>query len=189
MNDCFERMKKLLSDTGISFAECGYSNAEIFAYACGVEYVRAYLDDILKTVFINLDDSADMYEYISLLHLRKNDFTPEQLRQRIYGRLGMPFGGYTVSGFQNAFGEIGSGQYKITKQKVVFSGVNKEDLHRLGDFIESHMFVCKDFSYDGNGLTFDERDACNMNFHDCDGLNLPFDIIDTLRRTTNEQYE
>lgn len=189
MNNSFERMKKLLADTGISFAEGGYSNAEIYAYASALGLVRDYFDNILSAVFINFDNSADVYEYARLLNLRTGDFTPEQLKQCIYSRLGMPFGAYTISNFQKAFDSIGSGQYEITKSKVIFSGVAEKDLHRLGDFIESYMFACRNFSYDGEGLTFDVRDACNLNFHDCDNLNLPFDIIDTLRRTTNEQYE
>lgn len=180
MNSMFDRMKKLLSDAGITFNSNGYSNAEIYAYASAMQYVKSYFDKILKSVFINLDD-GDMYEYSQLLNLRKSDFTSDGLKACICSRLGMPFGDYTLTNFQKAFNNIGSGQYQITKSKVIFSDVDSTDLHKLGDFIEGYIFLCKDFVYDGTGLTFDERDSCNMNFHDIDKMNLPFDIIDTLR--------
>lgn len=186
MNNMYERMKKLLSDAGISFEEGGYSNSEILAYASAVDYVKKYFDKILKKVFINIDDTDDMYEYLQMLNLRKSDYTTQELKNCIYSRLGMPFGDYTVSNFNKAFDSIGSGNYEITKSKIIFSDVDEKDLHKLGDFIESYIYLCKDFSYDGTGFTFDERDACNMTFYDCDKMNLPFDIIDTLRRVTNE---
>lgn len=185
MNEMYQRMKQLLSDAGIRFEPTGYSASEIYAYASAMQYVKDYFDKILKTIFINLDDDADMYEYIQLLNLRRSDFLPEALKERIYGRLGMQYGDYTFSNFQKAFEDIGSGKYKITKSAIIFSDVHQKDLHKLGDFIESYIFLCKNFAYDGTGLTFDERDSYNMNFHDCDKLNLPFDIIDTLRSDMN----
>lgn len=185
MNNMYERMKNLLTDAGISFADGGYSKAEIYAYASAMQYVKEYFDEILKKVFINLGE-GDMYEYLKLLNLRKSDYSAQQLKEKIYSRLGMPFGDYTVSNFKKAFEGIGSGQYSITKSKIIFSDVASKDLHKLGDFIQGYVFLCKDFAYDGTGLTFDERDDCNMSFRACDEINLPFDIIDTLRRNTNE---
>lgn len=181
MNSCFDRMKGLLEQVGISFTEGGISNAEIYAYADGISFVCNKLRDIYNSVFINLSDDCSLDKYIEFLNIYTSDMNNDDIKKAIYSRLSEQFGNYTMDIFSNAFKSVGSGQYQITSDGIVFSNVDEKDYEKLGRFIESYVCGYVQVSFDGEGLTFDDWDNWNKTFYEYDNLKFTFDIIDNLR--------
>ncbi len=181
MNSCFERMKKLLEGTGISFNENGISNAEIYAYSEGLTFVFNRLRDIFNSIFINLSDDCSLDKYVEFLKIDTSGISNKDIKKLICSRLSEQFGNYTMDIFTNAFKGIGSGQYRISENGIVFSNVDKKDYEKLGRFIESYVCVCVQAGFDGEGLTFDDWDNWNKTFYEYDNLKFTFNIIDNLR--------
>jgi hypothetical protein len=181
MNNEFERMKKLLSDAGLTFEDGGITNAEIYSYAVGLDIVRNAIQQAFDKIFINIDTNEDMSNYCELLNIDDEGKTNSELKSEIYKRLGAEYGQYTCTGFDEAFSKVGSGEYEISDDGIVFKNVDSKDLKRLGNFVAGYIFPFVKASCDGEGLTFDSWDEWSQSFYRYDNMNLTFDIIDTLR--------
>lgn len=188
MNSAFDRMKSLLSDSGLAFEENGITNAEIYSYAAGLEFVRQSLLDILCRIFISLDNNDNVSMYTDLLDIDSAGYTTEELKKMIYKRLAQKYGDYTRVGFNEAFAAVGSGEYEISGGVITFSNVDLQDMKRLAEFIKGYVFVYTKAVCDGSGLDFDQWDSWGRSFHEYDSIGLTFDIIDTLRSDIIEQY-
>lgn len=189
MNNEFERMKLLLSDIGLAFEECGVTNAEIYAYSAGLEYVRQNILDTFNKIFINLDNNDNVFMYTELLDIDTQGCTAAELKSMIFKRLGQKYGDYTRSGFDEAFAAVGSGTYEISNGMITFSNVNAEDMKRLGRFIKGYVSLCTKAVCGGSGIDFDAWDRWGQSFNEYDNMGLTFDIIDTLRSDIIEQYK
>lgn len=188
MNNEFSRMKSLLENLGLGFSENGITNAEIYAYSKGLELIKSYIQASLSEIFINIEENNNFSKYAALLAINENKYSNEELRKMIIQRLSQSFGDYTKSNFDEAFSHIGSGNYAITGNTIVFSNIKESDLKELGKFIESYVFLFTDVLFDGNGMTFDAWDNWAQNFYYYDNLGLPFNIIDNLRSEFIEQH-
>ncbi|MBQ9517428.1 MAG: hypothetical protein IJR60_05070 [Eubacterium sp.] len=185
MNEIFNRMKALLQNAGIKFTEGGISNAEIYAYAAAIKHVWEYLTDALDDVFMQGDSNAE--RYAALLNIDKNRYTLAELKEEIKDRLAMNFATATIAEHEAAFAAVGSGSYDLYLDsedyipRMIFSGVDIEDLPQLAKFIDAYTCSFQRTYYDGSGMTFDDWDTWNQTFWTLDKMALPFNIIDYLR--------
>lgn len=181
MTSEYERMKGLLEGLGLSFKENGITNAEIYAYAKGVETVKNRLKNAYDSVFINTKGNYNMQGYVDLLDIDTERYGDELIKQQIIERLSMPFCDYRADDFKRAFSRVGSGKCTVSNKQTVFSGVKQKDLHRLGLFIKSYILMCTDALFDGDGMNFDSWDEWSQTFDTYDNFGLPCSVLETLR--------
>ena len=190
MNEAYQRMKALLEKTGMRFTPGGITNAEISAYAQGIELVKNAFEAAEGAVFILTFGKPDYNYFASLLCLDSSRYTEQELQNEIIYRLSHSFGDYTADCFVNDFNKIGSGSYEHMSidygegvepdcKDIVFSDVDRNDLAELGKFIKAYQNGDNSF-YDGTGLTFDEWHDWGLTFNEYDALGLPFNILDHL---------
>lgn len=178
----FERIKSLLEGIGIRFTEDGLSNAEIYAYSSALEALRKKIYAGLCEVFFTLNNASSLEKYTELLNIDASRLTRSEIKEHIIARLSQPYGYAAGSLMQREFEEIGSGSYETEDGRIVFDGIERNDLPRLGKFLKAFGYIGLGFAYAGSGLTFDEWDEWGLTFDEYDNLSLPFGIIDTLRR-------
>lgn len=174
-------MRGLLCDLGLAFDKGGITNAEICSYAAGLEFVHNCIQDTFNRIFINLDNNDNVLMYADMLDIDTADNTVSQLKSMIYKRLGQQYGDYTHTGFEEAFENIGSGEYEISDGTITFSNIKAQDMKKLGKFVQGYVFLFTKAVCDGSGLNFDAWDNWGQSFYKYDSLRLNFDIIDTLR--------
>jgi hypothetical protein len=179
-NEIYNRLVKLLQGIGISFSEKGISNGEIYAYANAIQNVKAKIKATIDEIFMLGTSVDDLSKYISLLKIEKGDKSYHQLKAIIQQRLGQAFGDFDEEIFNNAFSQVGSGKYTITANGITFSGVNGDDLERLGLFVSQYVPAFIRCKFSQSGLTFDNWEALDKSFFAFDNMDLPFEIIDTL---------
>ena len=75
----------------MGFKENGITNAEIYAYAMGIETVKNRLKNAYDSVFINTKGNYNMQGYIDLLDIDTERYGDELIKQQIIERLSMPF--------------------------------------------------------------------------------------------------
>ena len=182
MNSKYTRMRALLEPPGITFKEGGMTNAEIYAYAAGLDAVQRVLDAAQAAVFFPLSETADLSAYAEMLRLDSARYTEEELKDEIYNRLSHTYGDYTAADILNEFQKIGSGSYSVT-DKIIFSELDAEGLAELGKFTDAFLPYGTGAEYSDEGLTFDEWDSWGLTFGKYDSLRLAFDILDRLTLT------
>ncbi|MGN0527865.1 MAG: hypothetical protein ACI4IE_01935 [Eubacterium sp.] len=180
MNSEFERMKNLLSGIGIQFGEKGFSTAEITAYAFGLSMVRDYIDSISSEIFMQGDTLNSLEKYVSLLDIDITGKNTRQVKESIIGALSAGFGAFDKTKFYEEFALIGSGTLEISEDCLIFRDVDYDDFYRLGRFIRGYILPFTHTKCSGLGLSWWERDNCELTFHQMDALLLPFGIIDTI---------
>ena len=173
-------MKRLLEDSGIRLSEGGFSDAEIAAYASGLEIAGQQLSGAETAVLFEEDGEQLPYAYAALLQLDSSRYTREALTEEIKKRMRGGFGILRREELNEGFARVGSGSYSVNGSTVIFEQVNTADLKELGRFIEGYLpvFACPRCS--GSGMTFDAWDGTRLCFWDHDGNGLPFSVIDTL---------
>jgi hypothetical protein len=181
MKNEYERMKGLLLDLGFSFDEGSITNAEICSYAAGMQLVKDEMNEIFNKIFINIDKNTNVSNYCEMLDIDINNYDVDELKEKIFKRLGQQYGVLTKDMFDEAFKEVCDGEYDITNDGITISNVKVEDTKKLGKFIQQYMFSRSNIFCDGSGLDFDTWDKRGQTFHDYDSAKLPFNIIDTLR--------
>ncbi len=182
MNNEYSRMRQLLEPLGLSFEEGSVTGAEIYAYSKGAELVKNSFYSAYGFVFYNMAESGDIRRYAEMLSVDTEHFEGEALEKAVKNRFSHRYADYTAEDLREAFNSVGSGDYLIVNNELLFSFVDEEDLAQLGKFIEAFVHFTYPFRYDGEGMTFDEWDAWAKSFAEYDKLNLPFDILDYLSR-------
>ena len=180
MNSEFERMKNLLSGIGIQFGEKGFSTAEITAYAHGLSMVRDYIDSISSEIFMQGDTLNSLEKYVSLIDIDVTEKSTEQVKESIIGVLSAGFGAFDKAEFYEKFSLIGSGTLEFSENCMIFRDVDYDDFCRLGRFVRGYVLPFTHTKCSGLGLSWWERDKCELTFHQMDALLLPFGIIDTI---------
>lgn len=178
MTNARERINKLLADMGIDIYGV-YTYAEIFGYCAGIELVKNKIDNIVKYIFINLQDNDDLSYYKAFV---KSANTKESIMKR----LGESYGYYGTQDLIDSFFELHESFVDITADGVIFDDVDPAYYPVLGAIATGRIPEFVKTRYAGNGKSFDEWDLWGRSWIELDNMGLPFDIIDTLRGEQNE---
>ncbi len=177
-------MKSLLEKASLSFASGGINDAEIYAYAAGMELIR----DSLEQAEGILSEDAGIERLAELFALDSSRYGRERLRELIRRRASYEPSMLTAEDFDEEFSLTNAEDITVSGDTVVIEGIDADRLFELSVFLKGFSPLGRRAIADGEGMTFDLWEATGFNFSQYDRLCLPFDILDTLRSDTFEQH-
>ncbi len=190
MNDEFLRMKALLEEAGLSFESGGLSNAELWAYAAGLETAAGLIDYTESVMMMLSEDKNDLARYADLLKIDRERYTADELKAEITRRLSLPFGQSSYTLAEQEFARVKSGEYALTAEQCVVFGAYAGDLREAALFLKAYSPFCAQQRYggDGDAMTFDLWDSLGYSFNRLDSLEITFDFSDSIRSDIFEQH-
>ena len=189
MSNSFNRIKALLENAGIGFADKGISKGEILAYTTGIDLIAAQVDLLVQLLNIENAQRNQLGRYNSLLNIDESRYSSDDaLKNEIIARFAAGFGEIDYNTVAEGFASVGSGSFSFDDGTVIISGVLAGDLPQLGRFIKGYLPFSAKLKFDGIGIDFDAWDSLGCDFDKYDSWDLPFDIIDNLRSDMIEQH-
>ena len=180
----YERMKSLLRRAGLSVNDNGISDAEVYAYARGLETVCEKLSEAEEII----STDAGLSRYASYLGIDAAKYGGNELKELIIRRASYKLAELTGGDFDAEFALTGAASLEIGENGITVKGINPARMYELSVFLNGFVPAGVKLSSDGGGMDFDAWDATGYTFNQYDALALPFDILDTLRSDMFEQY-
>lgn len=178
----FERMKRLLETAGLNIAAGGIGEAELCGYAAGLALIREALESAEAGI-------AAPERYAALLGLDTEDLGENELRRWIVRRVSEASALPDGEILDTEFSLTGATALRPTQDGLLLTGFNLSRSKALAFFLASFLPVGVRITGGGSGLCFDQWEATGFTFREYDRLRLPFDLLDTLRSDTYEQFE
>ena len=186
----YQRMKRLLEKTGLSFNEGGISSAELHAYAKGAELLEEFIDNAEGEIFPLGRDEGEIIRFADMLGIDRGRYaTREELKSEIIRLLSLKFGRSSFSEVEAAFSRVGSGEYYFIDSGCILVATKLGDLKEAGKFLRAYAspFASAVYSGDGERLTFDMWDSIAYTFNTYDSLGLTCEFLESLRSDIFEQ--
>ena len=180
-SEIFSRLERLMKSLMLSVEEGTYTRAEMKAYAAGIELAALKLEDVMKNRFADTASTSGLAMFLSLIG-KKPAASQEESRRLIREAISAKRRALTNSEFEDYLSSIGlfyvcAGNQLLISSKSAFS---KEMITAIVKLINDYV-PCTSVVVPGrSGLMFDKWDGFSFYWFELDGLNLPFNILDTL---------
>ena len=137
-------------------------DGELRAYAAGIALVYDQLTDAREGAFAATAAEENLWRWLTVRGLLPGD-TLQETRQKLLARRQMPWGDFSLAGFQQALSDLcgADATYHCTDG----------NLELVPPFLYAHL--------SGSGRTWNALDADAVPYAVFDRAALPFDILDT----------
>ena len=154
-------------------------NGELRAYAAGIAWVYDQLTDAREGAFAATAAEENLWRWLTVRGLLPGD-TLQGTRQKLLARRQMPWGDFSLAGFQQALSDLcGAGAtYHCTdgNLELVIPAAGRVHLGRLlRDWVPPFLYA----HLSGSGRTWNALDADAVPYAVFDRAALPFDFLDT----------
>lgn len=154
-------------------------NGELRAYAAGIALVYDQLTDAREGAFAATAAEENLWRWLTVRGLLPGD-TLQETRQKLLTRRQMPWGDFSLAGFQQALSDLcgADATYHCTDGdlKLVIPAAGRANLGRLlRDWVPPFLYT----HLSGSGRTWNALDADAVPYAVFDRAALPFDILDT----------
>lgn len=154
-------------------------DGELRAYAAGIALVYDQLTDTREGAFAATAAEENLWRWLTVRGLLPGD-TLQETRQKLLARRQMPWGDFSLAGFQQALSDLcgADATYHCTDGdlKLVIPAAGRVHLDRLlRDWVPPFLYA----PLSGSGRTWNALDADAVPYAVFDRAALPFDILDT----------
>ena len=162
-------------------------NGELRAYAAGIALVYDQLTDAREGAYAATAAGENLWRWLTVRGLLPGD-TLQETRQKLLARRQMPWGDFSLAGFQQALSDLcgADATYHCTdgNLELVIPAAARANLGRLlRDWVPPFLYAY----LSGSGRTWNALDADAVPYAVFDRAALPFDILDT--EDEHEQYQ
>lgn len=180
-SEIFSRLESLMKNLSFSVEQGSFTRAEMKAYAAGIELASRKLKDVMKNLFADTADTSGLAMFLSLIG-EKPAASQEESRRLIAEAISAGRRAHTKREFDNFLSSCGliylfSGNELLIGSKSSFS---KDMFYIIVKLINDYTPCTSVIVPNWKGLKFDEWDGFLFHWFELDGLNLPFNILDTL---------
>lgn len=154
-------------------------DGELRAYAAGIALVYDQLTDAREGAFAATAAEDNLWRWLTARGLLPGD-TLQETRQKLLARRQMPWGDFSLAGFQQALSDLcgADATYHCTdgNLELVIPAAGRVHLGRLlRDWVPPFLYA----HLSGSGRTWNALDADAVPYAVFDRAALPFDILDT----------
>ena len=154
-------------------------DGELRAYAAGIALVYDRLAQVRDGAFAATAAGACLWRWLTVRGLLPGA-TPAENRQKLLARRQMPWGDFSLAGFQQALTALCGADAAYTCKEgdltLTVSAAGRAHLGRLlRDWVPPFLYA----HLPGNGRTWDALDRDAVPYAAFDRAALPFDILDT----------
>ncbi len=154
-------------------------DGELRGYAAGIALVYDQLTATREGAFAATAAGENLWRWLTVRGLLPGD-TQQQTCQKLRARRQMPWGDFSLAGFQQALGDLcgADATYTCTdgNLELCISAAGRANLGRLlRDWMPPFLYA----HLPGSGRTWDALDADAVPYAVFDRAALPFDILDT----------
>lgn len=180
-SEIFSRLEGLMKSLMLSVEEGSYTRAEMKAYAAGIELAAQKLEETLNNLFADTASTSGLAMFLSLIG-EKPAASQEESRRLITDAISAGRRALTKSEFNEILKSMGC-TYSVSGNEILLrfnSSFSKETLETVMKLIKDYVPCSSVITLAGNGRSFSDWDALGLRWFELDGLNLPFNILDTL---------
>ena len=154
-------------------------DGELRAYAAGIALVYDQLTDTREGAFAATAAEENLWRWLTVRGLLPGD-TLQETRQKLLARRQMPWGDFSLAGFQQALSDLcgADATYHCTdgNLELVIPAAGRAHLGRLlRDWVPPFLYA----HLSSSGRTWNALDADAVPYAVFDRAALPFDILDT----------
>lgn len=154
-------------------------DGELRGYAAGIALVYDRLTATRESAFAATAAGESLWRWLTVRGLLPGD-TLQETRQKLTARRQMPWGDFSLAGFQQALSDLcgADAAYNCSdgNLELVIPAAGRANLGRLlRDWVPPFLYV----HLSGSGRTWDALDADAVPYAAFDRAALPFDILDT----------
>ena len=173
------RLQALAQAEGFDPQQGTVINGELRAYAAGIALVYDQLTDAREGAFAATAAEENLWRWLTVRGLLPGD-TLQETRQKLLARRQMPWGDFSLAGFQQALSDLcgADATYHCTdgNLELVIPAAGRAHLGRLlRDWVPPFLYA----QLSGSGRTWNALDADAVPYAVFDRAALPFDILDT----------
>ena len=154
-------------------------NGELRAYAAGIALVYDQLTDAREGAYAATAAGENLWRWLTVRGLLPGD-TLQETRQKLLARRQMPWGDFSLAGFQQALSDLcgADATYHCTdgNLELVIPAAARANLGRLlRDWVPPFLYAL----LSGSGRTWNALDSDAVPYAVFERAALPFDILDT----------
>ncbi len=154
-------------------------DGELRGYAAGIALVYEQLTATREGAFAATAAGEDLWRWLTARGLLPGD-TQQETRQKLLARRQMPWGDFSLEGFQQALSDLCGADAAYACRdgdlELVIPAAGRANLGRLlRDWMPPFLYA----HLPGGGRTWDALDADAVPYAVFDRAALPFDILDT----------
>lgn len=187
VTDTFEQLKNILLPLGLySISKGSIVNAELAAYALGINLVKTQIEKLTNEGFVQTSQDFGLSLREEMLNITPLT-TLQERRDKIISILSMVRGKWVLSEFKNAVTKTGLGinmvedfaNRKLTVNFLIAEQSTRENLSTvlcaIRPIIPAHLELRSNIAQ----MSFDTFDANNKSWAYLDKLSLSFDSVET----------